>query len=282
MASSSSSDIGAFRSLISASYLKAWICSGVIDEKSGVRPTGVAMLAMPGVPKGVAPGVPPIMPMPPMSGVAPGVAPGVAEEPTWDLSVGVASVGVASTPGVAETSPSFGVSSHRARLRLPPPATGVSPHWPGVGVSPISSSESLSPASAQAPLFPFLSSSSSRGIGVSMPPSPPTGVAHLSPSGSAFFLSASLPTLESHLRFFVSVGALPSAFCNASSSFCFWIFRKTSCFSLSSCWPTITSLYVCSSGAGVESANGSARSGDSIRWCRLARYASSRSAIFLP
>mmetsp|Transcript_17170 Transcript_17170/g.36415 ORF Transcript_17170/g.36415 Transcript_17170/m.36415 type:complete len:231 (+) Transcript_17170:2769-3461(+) len=230
--------MGAFRSLISASYRNAWICSGVICEKFGVRPTGVDISAMPGVPKGVAPGVKEAMPPP--KGVAPGVMLGSMLN---GVALGVASVGVASTLGVASALGSLGVSSQRARFFFfspaPAPGVGVSPHWPGVGVSMPSA-----PPPGVSSHWPFLLSSSIV-TGVSMPP-PPTGVAHLSPSfSSALAFSPSLPVFESQRRFFFSAAlssALPSALATASSSFCFWIFRSTSCFSLSSAWPTMTSL----------------------------------------
>mmetsp|Transcript_60307 Transcript_60307/g.153216 ORF Transcript_60307/g.153216 Transcript_60307/m.153216 type:complete len:223 (+) Transcript_60307:2988-3656(+) len=222
MESNSSSDIGAFLSLISASYRQDWICSGVMAAKFGVRPMGVAMFAMPGVPIGVAPGV--NMPMPGASGVAPGVAEGVLSLPDMPSEWGVESVGVASTPppGVAPGS-SMGVSSQRARFRLPPPATGVSPHCPGVGVSPISSSLSLSPASAQEPFFILPSSSKSVPPGVSPGSAPPTGVAQRSPSSSLPSVFSFLPALASHrLFFFSAVGASPPSFlASISSSFCF-------------------------------------------------------------
>mmetsp|Transcript_70682 Transcript_70682/g.160537 ORF Transcript_70682/g.160537 Transcript_70682/m.160537 type:complete len:215 (+) Transcript_70682:946-1590(+) len=212
-------------------------------EKFGVRPIGVDMFAMPGVPNGVWPGV--NIWMPP-KGVAPGVAEGdIPLAPGVDpvgVALGVTSVGVASAVGVAlGPTDSTGVSSQRARLRLGAPGVGVSPHCPGVGVSPRSSS--LAPGvSSHLPLG--LSSSSSSTIGVSAP-SPPTGVSHLSPLSSSFLpLSLSFPVFESQRRFFFSTGASsapPSAF-GPSSSRCFWIFRKSSCFSLSSCWLIITSL----------------------------------------
>mmetsp|Transcript_110035 Transcript_110035/g.311042 ORF Transcript_110035/g.311042 Transcript_110035/m.311042 type:complete len:218 (-) Transcript_110035:262-915(-) len=214
--------------------------------KLGVRPTGVGAPAMPGVPSGVWPGV--NIWMPP-KGVAPGLLEGV-----WPLApgvvpvgvaLGVASAGVASAPGVAPgLSASTGVSSQRARLRLGAPGPGVSPHWPGVGVSPGSS---LAPGVvSHLPRLPP-SSSSSRRIGVSAPS--PTGVSQRSPSSfSAFFLRSpsssfgALPVPWSQRRFFLSASSPLASRCAASSSRCFCTLRSTSCFSLSSCWPTITSL----------------------------------------
>mmetsp|Transcript_86974 Transcript_86974/g.243813 ORF Transcript_86974/g.243813 Transcript_86974/m.243813 type:complete len:210 (+) Transcript_86974:2949-3578(+) len=209
------------------------------------------MAPMPGVPKGVSPGVNIEMPL---KGVAPGVViegpdPGI--EDVGVAPLGVTSVGVASTAGVADELASTGVSSQRARFRfslaVPKPGVGVSPHWPGVGVSMPSRS---SPPGVSFQLSLLRSSSSSRLMGVSMP-SASAGVPHLSASSVfAFFFSASsassfLPEVLSHRRFFFSAGAssaLPSVFFCSSSSFCFWIFFSTSAFSLSSCWLIITSL----------------------------------------
>mmetsp|Transcript_241 Transcript_241/g.847 ORF Transcript_241/g.847 Transcript_241/m.847 type:complete len:223 (-) Transcript_241:436-1104(-) len=220
-------------------------------EKFGVRPMGVAMFAMPGVPNGVCP---PNIATPP-KGVAPGLLDGVW--PLWGVAPlpGVASWGVASAPpGVApDVLFSVGVSSQRARFFFGAPAApgvGVSPHCPGVGVSPSSPAAPGVSSHWPFPLPP--SSSSSSMIGVSTPLWPPVGVSHLSPPGFSasatfgFFFSASpaFPVLLSQRPFFFSPAssALPSAFRSISSSFCFWTFRRTSCFSLSSCCPIITSL----------------------------------------
>mmetsp|Transcript_42486 Transcript_42486/g.74513 ORF Transcript_42486/g.74513 Transcript_42486/m.74513 type:complete len:202 (+) Transcript_42486:2991-3596(+) len=201
---------------------------------------------MPGVPSGVCPGV--NIAIPP-KGVAPGVAEGVAPLPGVALGValGVKSAGVTSA-GVAPIAlGSTGVSSHRTRLRFvgAPPGVGVSPNMPpGVGVSPNSSAGPPGVAPQPPPFFEGPSSSSST-MGVSAPSSSMRGVAHLSlPSSPLLFSASFFPAELSQRRFFFSAPSSPppSALRVASSSFCFWIFRSTSAFSLSNCCPTITSL----------------------------------------